>query len=230
MQRVVGICVVLIVLHTINENQNLLLKLACSKFTIVITDGRHESHPRTFGHYNYDVVRALHTLHNVSLSKTSLSCSSKLRRLKCDRFEEFSGFVNSSIAYLERLKSDAPLRVSIITNVRHHLSDPNAPGNFLRLARFVYDPSMSAHINASLCRQTISQEKQNKRRSSIVSLLRTFMWSNVVINCWSLRDDIRYIQTENSTMVDDRRWNGRKRSVVLSPNCDTWYIRREQYV
>ena len=165
MKLVLGSIVILTVLHMlqrINENQNLLLKLACDHFTIVVTDGRRESYPKTFCHYNNDVVRALDTMRDVSLSKTVLPCSANLRHLNGDRMKEFTGFVNSSISYLETLESSAPLRVSIVTNVRHHLSNPNAPGNFLRLARFVYDPSMSAHVNASTCRQCISHEKHKK--------------------------------------------------------------------
>lgn len=137
--------------------------------------------------------------------------------------------MSAAVSYLGALKSPKALKVAMIVNVRHHLPDPDAPGNYLRMACTRYAPAASASENAERLRQAISREKRKPRRATNAKMLGPMLWADVILNCWSLRDGARTIVPASELCCSTDLWDGRRRLAFLSHTRDRWYVRRELY-
>ena len=227
--RLVKLCALAALLYYLNTNQDLGQWLCYPQFTLALTDGARHSTPSVFSHYRYDVVRALNSLKNVRLLHPHGPFPVPRRILDASSCPGYTAFVSAAVSYLGALVSPKVLKVAMVVNVRHHLPDPDAPGNYLRMACTRYAPAASASENAERLRQAISREKRKLRRATNAKILGPMLWADVILNCWSVRDGARTLVPESELCCSTDLWDGRRRAALLSHTREHWYVRREFY-
>lgn len=226
------ICMILlfIVYHLI-FNQNILLHYLVSDFHLVMTDDVNQSLSHRFDHYNYDVIRALSWMRkNVSLVKKKKYNICNIQRIlsSVSGCENYTAFVNASIAYLQMCKIKVSLVIGVVINMRHNLIDIDACGNYIRLELFNYNPLLSPNENAKTLKMCISQGKQKKTRDNNLKLISKFLRCNVIINSWGVKDDTQwFIAPPVKQKLVPILYDGRKRFAVICNLKNQWYVRYE---
>lgn len=229
---VVVIAILVFLVSTVVRNQDLLLHCTVGNFELVMSDSSHESATYTFSHYSNDVVRAISwmqkngsLIHNAPPRYVSYVLSD------INGCDKYTPFVRASMSYLRACKVTTPVIVGVVVNMRHHLKDSNAPGNYLRIETCTFDPSGSNDSNATELKKCISRGKHKRQRNNNVSFIINALKCNVILNSWSVKSEDWFIAPPSKQVLcSSPLYDGRRRFAVLSNMNDVWYVRYERYL
>lgn len=229
---VVGVIAVLIVTQLI-DNQNIFFKIVTGTYNVKISNGTRNSIVYNFNHYSYDFPRAINWLKaNGTLTQPAnpLVILRSLPHVHCGS-GKFSPFVKAAMSYLSMCRFKRPARVGIFINMRHRLKDTNAPGNYLRIAMFLFDPNAKLNTNAMSLKQCISDSKRNHvRRQNNFQFLWTGAKCDVILNTWTVKDESWFVVPISPKLCSSPIFDGRSRFVNLSDIHGSWYVYSEQYI
>ena len=223
----------ILVMMVLINNQDFLLHLTVGDFELIATDGVRQSAAYTFDHYNNDVIRAIEWMKK-NAPLCDLYKSVKVSRVlyhPISGYHEYTPFVKASMTYLRACEPKTRITVGIVINMRHRLSDTNAPGNYLRIQTCQFEPDKNDEVNAKEMKRCISHAKQKEGRSSGISLIMDVLKCNIIINSWGVKDTNWFITPGiKEEFCSSVVYDGRRRFVVLSNVHETWYVRYEQYL